>query len=70
MKLPTIPPGLAGSIVKYRPLSKPISLQDLEDSARSQTWKKSDIWKAHVNVKVERRLTVTFTRDLSNIVSI
>ena len=36
MKLPTIPPGLAGKIVKYRPLSEPIRLQDLEDSARSQ----------------------------------
>ena len=30
MKLPTIPPGLAGKIVKYRPLSEPIRLQDLE----------------------------------------
>ena len=27
-------------IVKYRPLSEPIRLQDLEDSARSQAWKK------------------------------
>ena len=36
MKLPTIPPGLEGKIVKYRPLSEPIRLQDLEDSARSQ----------------------------------
>ena len=33
MKLPTIPPGLAGKIVKNRPLSEPIRLQDLEDSA-------------------------------------
>ena len=40
MKLPTIPPGLAGKIVKYCPLSEPIRLQDLEDSARSQAWKK------------------------------
>ena len=40
MKLPTIPPGLAGKIVKYRPLSEPIRLQDLEDSACSQAWKK------------------------------
>ena len=31
MKLPTIPPRLAGKIVKYRPLSEPIRLQDLED---------------------------------------
>ena len=40
MKLPTIPPGLAGKIVKYRPLSEPIRLQDLEDSALSQAWEK------------------------------
>ena len=40
MKLQTIPPGLAVKIVKYRPLSEPIRLQDLEDSARSQAWKK------------------------------
>ena len=37
IKLPTIPPGLAGKIVKYLPLSEPIN-QDLEDSARSQAW--------------------------------
>ena len=36
----TIPPGLAGKIVKYRQLSEPIRLQDFEDSARSQAWKK------------------------------
>ena len=40
MKLPTISPELAAKIVKYRPLSDPIRLQDLEDSARSQAWKK------------------------------
>ena len=40
MKLPTILPGLAGKIVKYRPLSEPIRLQDLEDSIRLQAWKK------------------------------
>ena len=39
-KLPTIPPGLAGKIVKYRPLSEPIRLQDLEDFARPQAWEK------------------------------
>ena len=32
IKLPTIPPGLAGKIVKYRQLSEPIRLQDLEVS--------------------------------------
>ena len=36
IKLPMIPPGLVGKIVKNRPLSEPIKLQDLEDSARSQ----------------------------------
>ena len=36
MKLPTIMPGLEGKIVKYRPLSESIRLQDLEDSAHSQ----------------------------------
>ena len=44
MKLPTIPPGLAGKIVKNRPLSEPITLQELEDSARSQAWKKINIY--------------------------
>ena len=44
MKLPTIPPGLAGKIVKYHPLSEPIKLEDLEDSARSQAWKKIDAY--------------------------
>ena len=39
MKLPTIPPGLAGKNVKMRPLSEPIRLQDLENSARSLTKK-------------------------------
>ena len=38
MKLPTIPPGLAGKIVEYYPLSEPMRWQDLEDSARSQAW--------------------------------
>ena len=38
MKVPTIPPGLAGKIEKkkIRPLSKPPRWQDLEDSARSK----------------------------------
>ena len=40
MKLPAILLGLAGKIVKYRPLAEPIRLQDLEDSALSQAWKK------------------------------
>ena len=43
MKLPTIPPGLAGKIVKYRPLSELIRLRDLEDSARSQALTKIKI---------------------------
>ena len=41
IKLPTIPPGLVGKIVKYSPLSEPIRLQDLEDSARLQALKKN-----------------------------
>ena len=41
MKLPKIPPGLPRKIVNYLPLSEPIRLQDLEDSARSQAWKKN-----------------------------
>ena len=40
MKLPTFPRGLAGKIVKYRPLSELIRLPDLEDSACFQAWKK------------------------------
>ena len=40
IKLPMIPPGLTGKIVKNRPLLEPIRLQDLEDSARSQAQKK------------------------------
>ena len=43
--VPTIPPGLAGKIVKYRPFSEPIRLQDLEDSTRSQGWKRKIIKK-------------------------
>ena len=42
MKLPTIPPGLAGKIVKYRPLSEPITLPDLEDSARLENLEKNN----------------------------
>ena len=41
--------GLAGKIVKNRPLSEPIRLQDLEDSARSQAWKKI---KKHILIDV------------------
>ena len=33
---------LAGKTVKYRPLSEPIRLQDLDDSARSQALKKTN----------------------------
>ena len=43
MKLPTIPPGLAGMIVKICPLSEPIRSQDFENSARSQAQKKINI---------------------------
>ena len=34
----TIRPHLGRKIVKNRPLTKPIRLQDLVNSARSQTW--------------------------------
>ena len=34
-------PGLAGKIVKYRLLSEPIRLQNLEDYAHSHAWKKN-----------------------------
>ena len=44
MKLATIPPGLAGKIVKYRPLSEPIRLQDLKDSAPLQKKKKIKVY--------------------------
>ena len=40
VKLPTIPPRLAGKIAKYCPLSEPIRLWDSEDSAHSQAWNK------------------------------
>ena len=40
MKLRTIPPGLAGKIVKNRPLPETIRLQDLANSAHTQTKKK------------------------------
>ena len=43
MKLPTIPPGLAGKNVKNRPLSEPIRLQDLENSVRLLTKKKINV---------------------------
>ena len=44
MKLPMIPPRLAGKIVKYRPLSEPTRLQVLEDSTHSQAWKETNIF--------------------------
>ena len=41
MTLPTIPPGLAGKIVRNRPLLEPIRLQHLpENSARLRAKKK------------------------------
>ena len=33
---------VTGKIVKYCPLSEPIRLQDLEDSVRSQAYKKQE----------------------------
>ena len=40
MKLPTIPPGLAGKIVKDCPLSEPTRLQDLEGKLIEKNKKK------------------------------
>ena len=44
MKQPTIPPWLAGKIVKYRPLSEPIRLQDLEDFRLLASLEKNKIY--------------------------
>ena len=55
MKLPTIPPGLAGKIVKYRPLSEPIRLQDLEDSTHSQAWKETKIFIDEIKEQLWRK---------------
>ena len=55
MKLPTIPPGLAGKIVKYRPLSEPIRLQDLEDSTHSQAWKETKIFIDEIKERLWRK---------------
>ena len=38
MKLPTIPPELAREIVKNRPLSEPIILQNLENPPPLPRW--------------------------------
>ena len=55
MKLPMIPPGLAGKIVKYRPLSEPIRLQDLEDSTHSQAWKETKIFIDEIKERLWRK---------------
>ena len=70
MKLPTILPGLAGKIVKYRPLSEPIRLQDLEDSARSQTWKKIMCYINNNNSKTIRPVRDIYTTSPHTIMSI
>ena len=55
MKLPMIPPRLAGKIVKYRPLSEPIRLQDLEDSTHSQAWKETKIFIDEIKERLWRK---------------
>ena len=55
MKLPMIPPGLAGKIVKYRLLSEPIRLQDLEDSTHSQAWKETKIFIDEIKEQLWRK---------------
>ena len=66
--LPMIPPRLAGKIVKYRSLSEPIRLQDLEDSARPQAWKKINVLipliqefrRKHVSVSIQFSILESF----------
>ena len=55
MKLPMIPPRLAGKIVKYRPLSEPIRLQDLEDSTHSQAWKETKLFIDEIKERLWRK---------------
>ena len=59
---------LAGKIVKYRSLSEPIRLQDLEDSARPQAWKKINVLipliqefrRKHVSVSIQFSILESF----------
>ena len=60
---------LAGKIVKYRSLSEPIRLQDLEDSARPQgSWKKINVLipliqeyqRKHVSVSIQFPILESF----------
>ena len=55
MKLPMVPPGLVGKIVKYRLLSEPIRLQDLEDSTHSQAWKETNIFIDEIKEQLWRK---------------
>ena len=55
MKLPMIPPRLAGKIVKYRPLSEPIRLQVFEDSTHSQAWKQTKIFIDEIKERLWRK---------------
>ena len=55
MKLPMVPPGLVGKIVKYRLLSEPIRLQDLEDSTHSQAWKETKIFIDEIKEQLWRK---------------
>ena len=58
MKLPTIRSGLAGKNVKKRPLSEPVRLQDLENSARSLTKKKISLFMVRVMFRKLKQLTI------------
>ena len=59
---------LAGKIVKYRSLSEPIKLQDLEDSVRPQAWKKINVLipliqefrRKHVAVSIQLSILESF----------
>ena len=51
----SIPPGLAGKIEKFRPLPKPIRLQDSQNSARSRIENKLNTYRM-LSVKSGLRL--------------
>ena len=70
MKLPTIPPGLAGKIVKNCPLSEPIRLQDFEDSPCSQAQKKINLFIHSSFVRsfvLSSLLKYTFNKEISSV---
>ena len=66
-KLPTNPPGLAGKIVKDCPLSEPIRLQDLEDSAGSQAYRKKEKEKffCYISGEFDVRYNINLSESLN-----